>query len=533
MSSLNASSQTHQQVLLQPAALEDVVADKQQGTYETDHIPTSHDVEAGVQHGRGEIAEPPVRGRRRHPEPVSAGDGLGREPQQPQPRVFVLSRDGQPLDPTSPRRARLLLNRGRAVVVNRAPFVIRLRDRHSRDSHTQGVHIGVDPGSRTTGIAVWTESEPGVREAVFLAEVDHRSQQIKKRMEQRSNYRRRRRSANLRYRAPRFDNRVRPKGWLSPSLQHRVDTTASWVAKLSHWAPVKTTTQELVRFDTQLMQNPSVSGIEYQQGELSGYEVREFLLEKWGRRCAYCDATNVPLQVDHILAKARGGSDRVSNLTLACQRCNQEKGSQLIEDYLAHDPSRLARINRLRKQPLRDAAAVNATRWALWHALEQPHVGTGGQTKYNRSRFNMAKSHALDALAVGHPSRIVSVTGVGLPVLRITCTGRGQYQRTRPDKYGFPRLRLTRRKQHYGFQTGDHVHAHVPSGKKQGVFVGKVAVRSNGYFNITTGVGTIQGINHQRCRLLQRGNGYAYTHVTPAPAIPPGPEGPGILAGSR
>jgi len=499
VSTLNISEQTHQQVLLQPAALENAVADKQQGTHETDRIPPKGN--AGVQHGREEIADAPVRARQRH-----SGVQASEARREPQPHVFVLSKDGHPLDPTHPARARKLLRTGRAVVVSRFPFAIRLKDRTVAESTVQGVAVGVDPGSKTTGIAVWKDNAEGVREPILLAEVDHRGAQIRKRMEQRSNYRRRRRSKNLRYRAPRFNNRTRPKGWLAPSLQHRVDSTVSVMNKIKKRAPVNNVVQELVRFDTQQMEHPEISGVEYQQGTLLGYEVREYLLEKWGRQCVYCDAMNVPLTIDHILARSNGGSDRISNLTLACSPCNQDKDDTLIEDYLAHDPERLARINRTRTAPLRDAAAVNTTRWALWQALGQPTVGTGGHTKYNRSRFGLPKTHALDALAVGHPDTISDMTNVNLPVLVITSNGRGQHQRTTPDKHGFPRLSLPRQKFHHGFQTGDTVRAVVPTGKKQGTYTGRVAVRARGFFN----VGPVQGINHKHVRLLSRADGYSY-----------------------
>jgi RRXRR protein len=52
---------------------------------------------------------------------------------------------------------------------------------------------------------------------------------------------------------------------------------------------------ETVRFDTQLLVSPEIDGVEYQQGTLYGYELREYLIEKWGRKCAYCDAQNLPL----------------------------------------------------------------------------------------------------------------------------------------------------------------------------------------------------------------------------------------------
>src|SRR5260370_32265031 len=141
---------------------------------------------------------------------------------------------------------------------------------------------------------------------------------------------------------------------------------------------------ELVRFDMQAMQNPEISGVEYQQGELFGYEVREYLLEKGGRKCAYCDAEGVPLQIEHILARARGGSNRVSNLTLGCATCNIGKGRRDVREF-GKDEARLTRILSKAKAPLRDAAAVNSTRWALLNALKETELaletGSGGAAK--------------------------------------------------------------------------------------------------------------------------------------------------------
>jgi 5-methylcytosine-specific restriction endonuclease McrA len=90
-----------------------------------------------------------------------------------------------------------------------------------------------------------------------------------------------------------------------------------------------------VRFDTQKMMNPEITGVDYQQGSLSGYEVREYLLDKWQRKCAYCGKQDVPLQVEHIQPRAAGGSNRVSNLTLACEPCNTRKGAKPVEQFLA------------------------------------------------------------------------------------------------------------------------------------------------------------------------------------------------------
>lgn len=440
--------------------------------------------------------------------------------------VFVLGKRKQPLMPCSEKRARLLLERGRAVVHKRYPFTIRLKDRVGGDR--QSLRLKLDPGSQTTGLAVVREADDG-QHVLCLFELVHRGFQIKKALEQRRGFRRRRRSKNLRYRAPRFDNRTKPKGWLAPSLQHRVDTVMAWAERLRKLAPITALDQELVRFDTQQMANPEISGVEYQQGTLLGYEVREYLLEKWGRECAYCGATDTPLEVEHIAPRSRGGSNRVSNLALACHDCNQAKGNQPLADFFAHDKglrkrlkkhghtaeARLARVQHQQQRPLRDASAVNATRWALFNALKATGlpvaVGTGGRTKYNRQRLGIPKTHALDAACVGP---LDALHDWPMPTLTIKCTGRGSYQRTRLTKHGFPRGYLMRQKQVHGFQTGDMVKAIVPTGKKAGTHTGRVAVRKTGSFNIQTEHGAVQGISHKHCSVVQRGDGYGY-HLTP------------------
>lgn len=437
--------------------------------------------------------------------------------------VFVLGRKQEPLMPCSEKRARKLLAAGRARVHRLLPFAIRLVDRSAADCAFQPITIKLDPGSKTTGMALVRESatvDAATGEAAMTAnvinlfELAHRGRQISEALTARRQMRRRRRS-HLRYRAPRFLNRGnRERGWLAPSLQHRIDTTRAWVGRLQRLAPVSAIAQELVRFDMQRMDNPEVAGIEYQQGTLSGYEVREYLLEKWGRQCAYCDARNVPLNIDHAHARARGGSDRVSNLVLACVPCNSKKGAIDVREFLSRDPARLARIEAQMRHPLKDAAAVNATRWRLWNALKATGLpvatGSGGRTKYNRSRLNIPKTHALDAVCVG---MVDAVLNWRKPVLSIKATGRGSYQRTRLDAFGFPRGYLIRKKRMHGFQTGDMVNACVTQGKKTGQYTGRVAIRASGNFNIQTRQGVIQGISHRQCKVVQRADGYGYSLV--------------------
>ncbi|RCV93543.1 RNA-guided endonuclease IscB [Vreelandella rituensis] len=449
--------------------------------------------------------------------------------------VFVLGKNKQPLMPCSEIRARLLLERGRAVVVNLTPFMIRLRDRCLSDCTLQPTLLAADPGSKETGLALMRlennateEKAPATRHVLCLFQLVHRGFQIRQALEQRAGFRRRRRSKNLRYRQPRFDNRTRKKGWLAPSLQHRVDTTMAWVDKLCRWAPVTHLSMELVRFDLQKMENPEISGVEYQQGTLLGYEVREYLLEKWGRECAYCGTGDTPLEIEHVVAKSRDGSGRVANLTIACHDCNQAKDSQWLADFFATNKGlkkrlkanglsaevRLERVQRQHKLPLRDATAVNATRWALFGAMKSTGlsvaVGSGGRTKYNRQRLGIPKPHALDAACVG---KFDTLKGWRVPTQVIKAMRRGSYQRTRLDKFGCPRGYLMRQKQVKGFQTGDRVRAIVPAGKKTGSHTGRVAIRKTGSFNIQTEQGAVQGISWRHCTLLQRGDGYGYHQI--------------------
>jgi 5-methylcytosine-specific restriction endonuclease McrA len=238
--------------------------------------------------------------------------------------VFVLDTNRKPLTPCKPSIARKLLNAGKAKVFKLFPFTIILKKEVNTTPNP--LTLKIDPGSKTTGLAILANSN-----LIWVAELTHRGQAIKMSLESRRSLRRGRRNRNTRYRKARFKNRIRSKGWLAPSLQHRVETTLTWVKKLSKLAPISSVAQELVRFDLQKLDKPEISGIEYQQGELVGYEVREYLLNKWDRKCTYCNVENVPLQIEHIHPKAKGGSNRISNLCLACEKCNQKKATKCCD----------------------------------------------------------------------------------------------------------------------------------------------------------------------------------------------------------
>src|SRR6185437_4690049 len=110
---------------------------------------------------------------------------------------------------------------------------------------------------KTTGLALVNDASG---EVVWAAELTHRGQQVRKRLTDRHAVRRSRRQRKTRYRPARWQNRRRKPGWLPPSLESRIANISTWVARLRRLCPVGALSQELVKFDTQLMEHPEISG---------------------------------------------------------------------------------------------------------------------------------------------------------------------------------------------------------------------------------------------------------------------------------
>jgi 5-methylcytosine-specific restriction endonuclease McrA len=423
-------------------------------------------------------------------------------------KVAVLDTTKKPLAPTAPRRARLLLKKGKAAVIRRYPFTIILKQEIVNPS-TSDLKLKIDPGSKITGVAI-VNQETG--EVVFAGEIGHRGQTIKSKLDARRALRRGRRDRKTRYRKPRFDNRRRPEGWLPPSLESRVENVYTWARRLGRAYPITGVAMELVKFDTQLMENSEINGVEYQQGELQGFELREYVLIKFNHRCVYagedspCDQV---LNVDHIASRSRGGSNRVSNLVCACRRHNEEKNNLSLEEYGRLRGKDFSHVKERAKAPLKDAAAVNATRWAVFNRLKGVglpiETGSGGLTKFNRTRRGLPKAHWIDAACVGEntPEKL-DVANV--QPLRIKATGHGARQMCSTDKYGFPIRHRTRRKCFMGFQTGDVVRADIPQGKFAGHYVGRLsAVRQRPSFRLNG-----FDVNPKYLKRIHQADGFEY-----------------------
>ena len=241
--------------------------------------------------------------------------------------VPVLDSADNPLMPTRPSRARRLIRQGRTEKLwVKGVFCIRMLDVDTDDDNVEvdGVGLNIDPGAGTTGLAITSETPDG-RRAHALIEIRHRGSRIRNKMDRRRSLRRNRRG-RIRNRPPRFDNRTRPDGWLAPSLVTRLANTETWIGRLAALFPIRFVRVETARFDTQLMQDAEISGAEYQQGELAGWQLRSYIFHRDGHRCAYCGKTRAErYELDHIVPRSRGGANRVSNLVVSCHECNAKR----------------------------------------------------------------------------------------------------------------------------------------------------------------------------------------------------------------
>lgn len=299
-------------------------------------------------------------------------------------RVPVLNMRGKPLMPTTPAKARRMLKEKKAKVVCRKPFVIQLL--MASGETKQQITLGIDEGYKCIGFSVTTD-----KKELMSGEVNLRSD-VSKKLIERKMYRRGRRN-KLWYRKPRFLNRKKKDGWLPPSLQNKYDVHIRLINNLRGWLPITKTIIEVASFDTQKMANPEISGIEYQQGELMGYMVREYLLEKFNRRCVYCGKSGVSLEVEHIVPKSKGGSNKVSNLTISCRSCNLRKGSQNAVEFGFPNIQKQANVS------LKSTVFMNVLRGRVVKDVGADET-FGFITKHNRILWGLKKSHINDAFVI-------------------------------------------------------------------------------------------------------------------------------------
>lgn len=428
-----------------------------------------------------------------------------------QNKVLVLDTNRRPLMPCRPARAREFLESGRASVFRRFPFTIILHDRTVEESELQDIEIKIDQGSKTTGIALVLANST----VAFAAHIEHRTN-IKASLDLRRMIRHSRRGRKTRYRAPRFLNRTKPKGWLPPSVLSKAENIINWVTRFMKLTPISKIALETAKFDTQNLENPEIRGVEYQQGRLYGYsDKRAYLFGREKGCCIYCGSKG-KMEVEHVIPRSRGGTDSLNNLVLSCHECNQAKGNMSLSEFLKGKPSVLRRVRSHLGANYRDAAHMNSIRFYVTNklrAMATLTVGYGATTRENRLALGLPKDHWIDA-AVCTTNGITVKVDPNLKPLIIKATGRGSRQFCRVDKYGFPRTKAKpRSKNFFGFKTGDMVKVTIPVGARTkvlpGVYTGRVATRSSGSFDVKTKDTKIT-VSHKYCKLIHFMDGYTY-----------------------
>ena len=451
--------------------------------------------------------------------------------------VFTLDKRKQPLGHCTPKRARQLIEKGRACVYRYFPFTIILKDIDIRELVVEHCYkIKLDPGSMYTGISVVEDDR-----VIAYFELQHKGNSVVNNLIKRAGNRRNRRSRETIYRPCKFSRNNtyetnRPVGWLPPSQLSIADNVIHFINKLIRLLGPCEVEMELVKFDTQLLENPDIEGKDYQHGTLYGYEMKSYLMEKYHHTCQYCNnkSGDKRLEWEHMIPRTRGGSDRLPNATLACHSCNQEKGSKTPQEWLNEletikrpDSLTKTRIECLEKviagkkvgQNLRYAAWSNKLRWYLYEKLSElsangkVKVGTGGTTAYNRKQLGIPKAHHLDALCCTKDIPPRGYRDAVQPCLVVKAMGRGTRFIGQANECGIITVKYyDHHKRVNGLQTGDIVSVHTPNGKYAGEYTGRIMVRNSGAHDIRTLLGErITTTKKSIIKILQRMDGYNYS----------------------
>lgn len=302
--------------------------------------------------------------------------------------VYVQDIDGKPMMPTTRHgKVRRLLKDNKAVVVNTCPFTIKLT--YKTSDYKQEIVLGVDAGTKHVGLSATTKSKE-----LYSGEVILRNDVVELLSTRRES--RRARRNRLRYRKPRFENRVKSKrlGWVAPSVRHKVDAHIRVIDNICSTLPISRIIVEIAQFDTQKIKNPDISGNEYQEGDQLGFwNVREYVLARDGHKCQHCKGKSKDpiLNVHHIESRKTGG-DSPSNLITLCETCHKEYHKGNID------------LKVKRGKSLRDAAVMGIMKWKLYEELKSRYDNVsmtfGYITKYNRIKYGIEKSHTSDAFVI-------------------------------------------------------------------------------------------------------------------------------------
>jgi len=303
-------------------------------------------------------------------------------------KVLVINKHGQPLMPTTPRKTRILLQSGKALIVGRDPFTIQLI--YGSAGYKQPISLGIDAGYKHIGLSAVTEKEELIGgELELLGGMSERITERRKYRKTRLN--------RLRHRVPRFDNLKRNEGWLAPSIQHKLDTHLRLVERIKSRLPITKITVETAKFDIQKIKNPDIQGEQYQQGEQLGYKnLTDYIRHRDGYECQNPECKNKKsekiLQVHHLgyWKNPPDRSNRPSNLITLCDKChsspNHKKGKLLYE----WEP---------KVKSFKGETFMSTIYKRILKVLEAEQA-FGYETSFKARELNVAKSHHNDAFII-------------------------------------------------------------------------------------------------------------------------------------
>ena len=417
--------------------------------------------------------------------------------------VFVKNIRGESLMPCSPRKARLLLREGKAKIINYTPFTIQLT--YATGETVQEVSIGIDLGTKHTGIAVTSENK-----VLAKGEIEVR-QDVKKLLDTRRTYRRGRRTRKTRYRKPRFNNRTRVEGWLPPSIQSRLDNTFRWIDRFVSLVPHPTLTIEVGKFDAQKMMNPDIKGEEYQQGQTLGYhDVRYFVFARDKYTCQVCKKSkNKIFNTHHIIYRSHGGSDRADNLITVCTDChtheNHQKGKVLWKWMVEG-----------KKLPsYKEGTFMNIFRKRVFRKYPQAKITYGSITTPRRKELGLEKSHENDAIAISGIKQIDKAVDYSFKIKQFRKKKRSLHEATArkgcKTKNTTSKRNVKNIKQLNGFYLNDRVEIYGKLGYITGFTGRNMAYVKDIVGNyITKPNKSYKQINLKECEFLNHNNNWQY-----------------------
>ena len=308
--------------------------------------------------------------------------------------VYVLNIEGKPLMPCKEAKARKLLKENKAKIYKKEPFTIQLL--FICENQTQDITLGVDAGSKHIGLSATTKEKE-----LYAADVELRNDIVDLLSTRRQN--RRTRRNRLRYRKPRFNNRVHSKknGWLAPSVEQKIQTHFKVVEDIHKLLPITKIVVETASFDIQKIKNPEIHNEEYQQGEQLGFwNVREYVLFRDNHTCQCCKGKSKDkiLNVHHIKSRKTGGN-APNNLITLCETCHKGYHNGTVEL-----PKTIKR-----GMSFKDATFMGIMRWSFYNRLKEIYSNVfmtyGYITKDTRIKNNLPKDHYIDARCIsGNPN---------------------------------------------------------------------------------------------------------------------------------